>query len=127
MSEIDVMQSILAGAQGIPAMVSGTLVGLAACWVYLKKFHKTAVKEDVETTTYELLVEDNERLSKLVKSMGEEIQALKRIYSLDRESMQKQMFLERQACFEEMQELRLKVETLERAVRNYESSNTRLN
>lgn len=123
MTEIEVLKALFALGHGLPAYVGAVIAGFVGSWVYLKKISKSISKDEAETSTYKMLTEDNKRLSALVKSMGAELSELKAVYALDRESMQKQMFMERDSCFREMAELRLKLDILERKVRQYEPSN----
>lgn len=127
MTELDVFKAVLTVGQGVPAVLGGMFAGFLGVWVYLKKVNKSITKDDAETSTYKLLVEDNRRLSTLVKTMGAELQELKMNYSLDRESMQRQLFLERETCFKEMLDLRRKLEELERKVRLQEPTNSNPN
>lgn len=123
MNELDVFKAMLQVGQGLPAYVGALVAGFLGSWVYLKKIGKAVTKDEAETSTYKLLIDDNKRLSGLVKSMGAELTELKISYALDRENMQKQLFLERETCFREMAELRVKLENLERKVRQYEPLN----
>lgn len=122
MTEVEVLKTMLTVGQGLPAVVGAVFAGFLGGWVYLKKIGKAVTKDEAETSTYKLLTEDNQRLARLVRSMGNELTEMKAVYAKDRENMQKQMFEERETCFREMAELRGKVELLERKVRQYEPS-----
>ena len=108
MNEMDAFKAMLAIGQGVPAMAGAMFAGFLGGWVYIKKIGKAVTKDEAETSTYRMLTEDNRRLSCLVKSMGAEITELKALYAIDRESMQTQMFHERENCFREMADLRSK-------------------
>ncbi|HEX5486506.1 MAG TPA: hypothetical protein VFX23_10970 [Limnobacter sp.] len=109
---------------GFTGAVAGFVLATLTMWLKLKQLNRTGTEVDAETKTYKLLVEDNQRLAGIVASLSSKIQELETRYHNDMENMQKQLFAERTTCFEEMSQMRKKLERLESRIQDQEDSNS---